>query len=382
LIFATAGAFESWEGVVGLALTVASWLGLAFSMSRSQLASRAFERALSSDLGAGHCDAMPAERRATLREGVPRDVLLRPFHFQRPGVVRVQNIAYGDAGKRNRLDVYKPAEPGSGRPVLLQIHGGAWVIGEKEQQALPLMNHLAERGWVCVAINYRLSPANKFPAHLIDAKRALAWIRENIVDHGGDPDFVAVTGGSAGGHLAALMGLTANDSEWQPGFEDVDTTVSACVPFYGIYDFLDRDNVRGISKMTPFLQRFVMPGPPEEHPKLWDNASPVALVRPDAPPFFVIHGTHDSLAFVEDARLFVEKLRGVSHRAVVYAEIPGAQHAFDIFNSLRSAEAVNAVSRFLEVVRTGDATARSGAVNGSSAAAENMGGEPLGLQAS
>ena len=359
LIFAVAGAFERWEGWLGLGITVTSWLGLAFSWARSRQAGDAFERALDLGLGTRYRDSISEERRATLREEAPRDVLLRPFHFKRPGVVCVKNIAYGDAGKRNRLDVYKPAEPGSGRPVLLQIHGGGWVIGEKEQQALPLMNHLAERGWVCVAINYRLSPGVRFPEHLIDAKRALAWIRKNIAQHGGDPNFVAVTGGSAGGHLCALMALTANDPELQPGFEDVDTTLAACVPFYGIYDFLDRENVRGFSKMTPFLRRVVMPGPPEEHPKLWDKASPVAQVRPDAPPFFVIHGTHDSLAFVEDARLFVEKLRGVSRRPVVYAEIPGAQHAFDIFHSLRSTRAVNAVSQFLEFVHSGDRKMRN-----------------------
>ena len=100
--------------------------------------------------------------------------------------------------------------------------------------------------------------------------------------------------------------------------------------------------------MTPFLRRLVMPGAPEDHPKLWDKASPIAQVRPDAPPFFVVHGTHDSLAFVESARVFVDRLRETSHRPVVYAEIPGAQHAFDVFHSLRSALAVNAVSRFLE----------------------------------
>ena len=89
--------------------------------------------------------------------------------------------AYGDAGKRNLLDIYHPHEPREGGfPVLLQVHGGAWMIGEKEQQAKPLMYHMAQRGWLCVAINYRLSPKAAFPAHIIDVKKAIAWIRENI----------------------------------------------------------------------------------------------------------------------------------------------------------------------------------------------------------
>ena len=348
LVFAVAGAFGAWQGWLGLGLTLLSWAGLAVAWRQSHEAAAVFETALVSALGGHHRDDIPEERKKKLREHVPRGHLLRPFSFKRPAVERIRNIPYADAGKRNLLDIYKPVEPGSGRPVLLQIHGGGWVIGQKDQQGLPLMNHLAEHGWVCVAVNYRLSPSARFPEHLIDIKRAMAWIRAHIAEHGGDPNWVAVTGGSAGGHLSALMALTAGDPELQPGFEEVDTSVAACVPFYGIYDFLDREGVRGRAQMRGFLERMVMPSSPEEDPKLWEKASPVALVRPDAPPFFVIHGTHDSLAFVEDARLFVEKLSGVSRRPVAYAEIPGAQHAFDLFHSTRSARAVNAVARFLE----------------------------------
>jgi acetyl esterase/lipase len=239
-------------------------------------------------------------------------------------------------------------------PVLLQIHGGAWMIGDKEQQARPLMMHLAERGWICVAINYRLSPAAKFPDHLIDAKRAMKWIRENIADYGGDPNWVAVTGGSAGGHLSSLLALSANDPRFQPGFESVDTRVAAAVPFYGIYDFADRENVRGRSSMRSMLERYVMPAPLDKDPDLWDSASPVCWVGGSAPPFFVIHGDRDALAFVEDARLFATALRGASDSPVVYAEVPYAQHAFDIFHSRRCASAVNAVTLFLEWVRARD----------------------------
>ena len=97
--------------------------------------------------------------------------------------------------------------------MLFQIHGGGWVIGSKNEQALPLMYHLARAGWVCVSVDYRLSPQATFPDHLVDCKRALAWVREHVAEYGGDPDFVVVTGGSAGGHLAALVALTPNDAE-------------------------------------------------------------------------------------------------------------------------------------------------------------------------
>ncbi len=85
--------------------------------------------------------------------------------------------------------------------MLLQVPGGAWASGNKRGQAHPLMSHLAELGWVCVSINYRLSPRHTWPDHIVDVKRAIAWVKDNIADYGGDPDFIAVTGGSAGGHL-------------------------------------------------------------------------------------------------------------------------------------------------------------------------------------
>ena len=120
--------------------------------------------------------------------------------------------------------------------MLLQVHGGAWTIGKKEQQGIPLMQHLAAKGWVCVAINYRLSPRDPWPAQVVDVKKAIHWIREHIAEYGGDPDYIAITGGSAGGHLTALAALTPNDPEWQPGFEDADTSVQLAIPHYGVYD--------------------------------------------------------------------------------------------------------------------------------------------------
>jgi acetyl esterase/lipase len=203
-----------------------------------------------------------------------------------------------------------------------------------------------------VTPNYRLSPKARFPAHLVDCKRALAWIRSHVAEYGGDPSFVAVTGGSAGGHLAALMGLTANDARLQPGFETVDTGVAACVPFYGVYDFTDRHGLKGSGPgMVEWLAKNVMPCPPSQDPALWDLASPITLVRESAPPFFVLHGTHDSLASTAEARLFAKRLRAVSRQPVAYAELPGAQHAWEIFKSARAMYSVHAVARFLEWCR-------------------------------
>jgi acetyl esterase/lipase len=209
----------------------------------------------------------------------------------------------------------------------------------------------AEHGWVCVASNYRLSPQATFPDQIVDVKRAIAWIRGHVAEHGGDPGFVCVTGGSAGGHLAALAALSGNDPRFQPGFEAVDTRVAAAVPFYGVYDFLDRANIRGSQSMVPFLAQRVFKTRPEEDPELWDAMCPQARVSEDSPPFLVVQGTHDTLVFVEEAREFVRALREKSRSLVAYLEMHGAQHAFDVFHSPRCAHAVRAVAAFLESVR-------------------------------
>jgi len=354
VLFIAGGALARWPGWLALAINVASWTALvALQRRAARLAPLAFARALEEGLGSSYRTRIPDDVVALQRAEVGVRVLARPFRMRVSEVERIRNIAYADAGRRNLLDVYRPRERSGPCPVLLQIHGGAWVSGQKDNQALPLLYYLAARGWVCVAINYRLAPRAAFPAQLVDAKLALAWIRRHGAEHGADPGFVAVTGGSAGGHLASLVALSANEPEYQPGFAEVDTSVAACVPFYGVYDFLDRHGVRGKQAMRPFLERFVMKSSPEADREGWEKASPIARVRADAPPFFVVHGTHDSLAWVEEAVHFVAALRAVSRSPVLYAEVPGAQHAFDLFHSVRSAQAVHAVAWFLEWGRAG-----------------------------
>jgi acetyl esterase/lipase len=219
------------------------------------------------------------------------------------------------------------------------------------------MLHLAARGWVCVTTNYRLSPRATWPEHLIDVKRALAWTREHISEYGGDPSFVAVTGGSAGGHLSAITGLTANDPRFQPGFEDADTSIQACVPFYGLYDMVAELGLKESKwRNESLMERMVFKSSPDSDRETWEAGSPLHRVHADAPPFFVIHGANDTLAPVGEARGLVERLRAVSRSPVVYAELPGTQHAFEVFPSIRSAHAVRAVDVFLRWARATAAT--------------------------
>mgnify|MGYP001827872149 CR=1 FL=1 len=336
-------------GQTGLLLFGLSWLGLLYLHRQSMDAGLVLDAALREGLGESWRGDIPQSRQVVLRDDVDSGEWLKPFSMRRQGVMVHRDIAYGEHGQRNLLDVYQPAEPRQGGfPVLLQIHGGGWMIGEKQQQALPLMYHLAQRGWLCVACNYRLSPKDTFPAHIIDVKQSIAWIREHAADYGGNPSFLAITGGSAGGHLSSLAALTPNREEWQPGFEEVDTSVDAAVPFYGVFDFLDRDNIRGKMSMESVLAKNVLKCTPEQDHELWDSGCPLSHVRPDAPPMFVVQGTHDSLVWVEEARVFVNRLREESEEVVAYAELPGAQHAFEVFHSVRTDHTVNAVTAFLE----------------------------------
>jgi len=287
----------------------------------------------------------------------PRSHVVFPFLVnRRKGVRRQRNITFARiGGKLIRLDVTIPSAPVPAgrilRPALMQIHGGGWVLGDKREQGLPLLNHMAAQGWVGFNVNYRMSPGVAMPEHLVDLKRGLAWIKEHAAEYGVDPDFICVTGGSAGGHLTALMGLTVNDAAYQPGFEDADTSVAAAVPFYGIYDFTDAGVFGGNPEIfTKFLEPIVMQAFLADEPEKFVDASPLHHLRSDAPPFFVIHGDKDTLAPVEDARTFVERLREVSTEPVLYAEMQGAQHAFEVFPSARTAKVIEGVERFLSTL--------------------------------
>ena len=360
LFFVAVGALEAWPGRLGLAITFASWAGLFALMLISARTRGVVDAALDEALG-----PEPQAAPARPEPPAPRGRLVIPFLLYDRNVEALRDIRYAPgAGRRHLLDVYRPVAGCRDAPVLLQIHGGAWVIGDKRQQALPLMMHLAARGWVCVAANYRLSPKATFPDHLVDVKRALRWLREHVAEFGGDPDFLAITGGSAGGHLSALAALTPGDPEYQPGFEDADTSVEACVPFYGVFDVANELASPQHRSLEGFLEQVVMKCSREENPRAYEKASPLHRVNADAPPFFVVHGTHDSLAPVEDARALVARLRATSRNRVAYAELPGAQHAFELFHSLRTRHVVRGVQRFLDRVHADYLTAREASAGG------------------
>lgn len=335
--FTRRGALRTRTGRIALVFNLASWVGLALIVWRSLGARHEVRAEFKSDAAGG---------------GFVGDI--PKYSSPKVPITRTRNIAYSRvAGKTLRLDVYRPtqrAAPGTRRPAVMQIHGGGWVVGDKREQGLPLLKHLAQHGWVGFNVNYRLSPGATFPDHLVDLKTALAWIRDHAEEYDVDPNFIAVTGGSAGGHLCALVALTSDRPEFQPGFEEADTSVQAAVPFYGVYDFANRNGHYPPEVVSKFWGPMIIKAFIDDEPEKFADASPIDQVNADAPPFLVVHGDLDTLAPVEGARDFVQELRAVSKAPVLYLELKGAQHAFEIFPSIRANQVVRGARHFLETL--------------------------------
>ena len=321
-----------------LGIGLACFLRLGWQSGKS---ARAVDRALEAIPGE------PADSR------FPRSHLVFPLlMLTARGVRKRRGVVYHSEGRlRLRLDVYRPATPpdDSPRPAVVQVHGGGWISGSRTEQGIPLLNHLAANGWVGFNVDYRLSPRATLPDHVIDVKRAIAWVRANAEELGVDPTRVALTGGSAGGHLAALAALTSSDRGLQPGFEGADTSVAAAVPFYGVYDMLDTDAVYYEGLRSWLLEQIVIKRRRDEEPEAFAAVSPTHRVHPGAPPFLIFHGDRDTLVPVDDARTFASSLESVSRNEVHYVELPGAEHAFDLLPSLRTARVVEGIERFLRM---------------------------------
>jgi acetyl esterase/lipase len=339
------GALDDGLGRAGLAVVAASVVGLVVLQWRQTRAATVLDRALRDSVDS----SMPALPSATGR--VQMHALLRPLAAPGRGVDAHLDVPYGPH-PRQRLDVLHPADQPRRAPVVVHVHGGSWVGGRRTRQSQTLRYEFARHGWISIAAGYRVSPDATFPEHLVDVKRVIAWVREHAAELGADPDQVMLSGVSAGAHLASLATLTPNEAALQPGFEHANTSVMACVATSGIYDLLDRHGDHPGSNLVPFLANVVLKSDPVTERTAWDAASPIARVHPDAPPFLVIHGHDDALAWREEARRFVGALRPVARAPVAYAELPGTQHAFETFYSVRSAHTAIAAVRFGDWVRT------------------------------
>ena len=229
-------------------------------------------------------------------------ILRAPFFPGRRDVARVHGLAYGD-GPRRTLDVYHRRDRPASAPVLVHFHGGAFHSGSKAREARPLIRHLtSRRGFVCVSANYRLQPHVTLADQVADVRSAIAWVRAHAAEFGAEPGTLFLTGSSAGANLAIRAVCEG------------ETGIAGLICRYGYYG----------------------------------NLAP----RGDMPPMLVVHGEKDMSIPASDVRAFVERVRAVSSHPVTYAELPGAYHDLDMFESIRSAAVSRAVEQFTARVST------------------------------
>jgi acetyl esterase/lipase len=228
-----------------------------------------------------------------------------------PGVQAFRDLEYVTNGHaRHRLDLYLPEKPERPLPVILWIHGGGWTNGDKDRVPIAWF---ATNGYAIAAINYRFSQHAIFPAQIHDCKAAVRWLRANAAKYALDPNHFGAWGGSAGGHLVALLGTTAGvkDLEGTEGNNDQSSSVQAVVDWYGPTDFLTagrkdtRTNLIG--------------GDPPTNREAARKASPMTYVSKDAAPFLIMHGDRDRTVPISQSETFAAALKkaGAAARFVV-----------------------------------------------------------------
>lgn len=239
------------------------------------------------------------------------------------GVELRKDLVYGRGGDRDlKLDLYLPKQGDGPHPAVVFIHGGGWAKGTKRAFARQAA-YLAGKGYVGACIEYRLSGEAPFPAAVEDCKAAVRFLRANATRYQIDPDRIAAAGGSAGGHLAALLGVSrpADGLEGTGGHQDQSSRVQAVVAFNGIFDLVDAG--RGAHKsVIAFLG-----GSEEEKPEAYRKASPLRYDLAGAPPFLFLHGTADQTVPISQARRMAEALRAAGATADL-DKTEGAGHGF------------------------------------------------------
>jgi acetyl esterase/lipase len=280
-----------------------------------------------------------------------RTAMQFPFHPR--DMQLVKNVQYGPHA-RQRLDVWRMSTTPTNAPVVLYVHGGSWTMGDKREQGRPMLHEFVRRGWIAVVPNYRLAPRDPWPAQVLDVTRALGWVKKSVATYGGDPDQVVISGGSAGGQLAALVALSAQNPTWRPeDMSDVtDWSVRGAMPFYGVLEMTgDELHWRGLGRgLMSLLEHRIVQIPFAGNEQLYRSMSPFEIIGPDAPPFFVVQGRNDTLVDVQVARDFVERFRDVASAPMYYVELPFTQHAFDISASPRTSATTRAAVAFAESV--------------------------------
>ena len=210
-------------------------------------------------------------------------------------------------------------------PLLVWIHGGGWCGGEK--RVYNEFERFTYHGYAVLSIDYRFSQDAPFPAQLIDCKSAIRWARANAQTYGYSADRIIVGGSSAGGHLAALLGVTNGNTQYDLGSDlSYSSDVQGVADFFGPVDLVPDHLPNLKNELFTLLQN---------DPTLIQQASPIQLVSGNEPPFLILQGIDDPLVPVEQSRAFYKKLSDCGCIAK-YLEIPGGIHGFDTLESYQA----------------------------------------------
>ena len=271
------------------------------------------------------------------------------------------DVAYADQSLAQKLDIYLPDEGEGPFPVVFVVHGGAWMLGDKgDVQNLPMLSGL-QRGYAVVSINYRLSHEATFPAQIYDCKSALRWIKANASQYKLDTQRISAWGGSAGGHLAALLGTSAGISDLEDltmGNPDQKAEVQAVIDWYGpTEDFLHMDEE--LIETGNGMPDHSLPESPESRllgqvitdiPDRVRFASPMTYIHSRVPPFLIQHGYYDQLVPYQQSVNFAAEIERVAGEERVTLDI--FQPPLKVFHAdpyFEKKENVNRVFNFLDV---------------------------------
>lgn len=236
-------------------------------------------------------------------------------------------------GRLLQLDVYLPSglAPAKGHPAIIWIHGGAWQTGDKQ----PGLSYLLRSGYAIVPIRYRLSSEAIWPAQIEDCKAAIRFVRAHAKQYSIDPQRLAVAGSSAGGHLAAMVGMTGNDRQFDAGDNlDQSSAVRAVVDLYGPTNFIamigQPSQMDHASENSP--ESKLVGGAVEQKRDMVRSADPITYVDMADPAVLILHGTKDPLVPINQSELLRDALRqaGLQHELI---PIEGAGHGGQQFNS-------------------------------------------------
>lgn len=249
--------------------------------------------------------------------------------------VKWLDVAYSNESKTQKLDIYLPEGKGP-FPLLIAVHGGAWEMGDKNDgQVTPIME-VVKHGYAVASINYRLTDEGPFPVQIYDVKAAIRFLRANAEKYNLIADKFAIWGNSAGGHLAALAGTSGDVAEVEDlnmGNKEQSSRVQAVITWFGGFDL----GIMGVS--DPLTKLFG--SPPAEAPELVKMANPTTFISTDDPPFFVEHGSKDSLVPVEQSIDFASELtKTLGEEKVKLIIFEGADHGDKAFETSENLEGV------------------------------------------